>query len=511
MSVALRPRAATVALSLLAAATALLAVGACARVLVQRSMDHDELEHAHATWLVHAGEVPFRDFFECHLPFPWLALAPLAGGTADAETLVLRLRLVSVLGHAVTLLLLAANMRRGRRELHPLWTAAALLVMLTSAANHNYLVEFRLDACSNAAMLGAILAARLERPRYALFGLLAAASCLWSPKLALLGALFAALELLRLRRGAWRAAAAMAGGALVALAMAWLALWAWEVDLSTAYSLTFGYHGLLVRHGSFGHGLAVKLWHLRALAAPALGGMLVWLALALRRELRPNAFEMAVAAFLAAELLLVPFPYKQYFAPWLLLAAVFLPFWSLLFERIRAARPLALPLVLAAAAIQAVIAFDLAGSAHSFARSGPFWTFMKQFAGTERRVVAPVVFHPIAARDSLYAWVGTTGPNVRYGPEEILRDLRHPEISERFTYASYLRELAAKPPDVVVFGDETNRLFPQQEAAVRTFVRARGYTRVVVGWREVFVRRESDAGPYNITSDFVLMSSGSLR
>ncbi|HVG25812.1 MAG TPA: hypothetical protein VND45_16770, partial [Thermoanaerobaculia bacterium] len=87
-----------------------------------------------------------------------------------------------------------------------------------------------------------------------------------------------------------------------------------------------------------------------------------------------------------------------------------------------------------------------------------------------------------------YGWFGTTGANTSYGPEAILRDLRYAGVSERFTYAYYLRELAAKPPDAVMFGDANNTLYPQQEAAVRAFVRAHGYQRKVIGWQEVYVR-----------------------
>ncbi len=34
-------------------------------------LDHDELEHAHAAWLVYKGQAPFTDFWEHHPPYYW--------------------------------------------------------------------------------------------------------------------------------------------------------------------------------------------------------------------------------------------------------------------------------------------------------------------------------------------------------------------------------------------------------------------------------------------------------
>ena len=473
---------------LLAAAAALLVIAACTRVITQRTIDHDELEHAHALWLTALGDVPLHDFVEIHPPFAFMAFAPLGRGATDGDALVLRLRVFSSLGHALTLLLLAANMRLGRREIHPLWIAAALLWMLAHEGTQDYVSEFRPDPWSNAAMLAALLAARLQRPRYTLFGFLAAVSVLWSPKLVVLPAIFAVLELVRLRRDAWRAALAMIGGGLAALAAAWLALRASDIDPEQAYALIIRFHAVVARLGGFGYGLASTLWDQRLLVAPAAGGAIVWLVLAIRRELRPNVFEISVALFLIVQLFLVPFPYKQYFTPWLLLAAVFIPFWSLLFARVRVLRDLALPAALLFVTVHALIAWDFARTAYGFARTGEYWQFMKQFSGPRHRVVAPVLFHPTTARDSNYAWFGTPGGDLRFGPEAILRDLRYPGVSERVTYGYYLRELEARPPDAIVFGDRNDALLPELSRAARAFIEKHRYERKVIGRREVFVR-----------------------
>ena len=58
---------------------ALLGLAAVVRVgvVLNRSLDADESQHLHAAWLVGQGQVPFRDFWEHHLPLFYYLLAPL--------------------------------------------------------------------------------------------------------------------------------------------------------------------------------------------------------------------------------------------------------------------------------------------------------------------------------------------------------------------------------------------------------------------------------------------------
>ena len=49
----------------------LLIAGTCAvrmPLLRTRTFDPDEFQHLHAAWLVYQGGVPYRDFFEHHMP-----------------------------------------------------------------------------------------------------------------------------------------------------------------------------------------------------------------------------------------------------------------------------------------------------------------------------------------------------------------------------------------------------------------------------------------------------------
>jgi hypothetical protein len=48
-------------------------------LLHTRTFDPDEFQHAHAAWAVHEGLLPFRDFFEHHMPGIQFMLAPMLG------------------------------------------------------------------------------------------------------------------------------------------------------------------------------------------------------------------------------------------------------------------------------------------------------------------------------------------------------------------------------------------------------------------------------------------------
>lgn len=474
-------------LSILIVATVVLVIAACARVLVQRVLDYDEIAHAHAVWLTSLGDVPYRDFFENHPPLPWLALSPIARGGTDGEVLALRLRISSAIGQLLTILLIVAHMRIGRRDIDPLWTAVAMLTMLASEGNVDYLIECRPDVWAAAMLLGGMLIARTERfapfARYAAFGFLAAASLLWSPKLVALAGAFALIELVKTRQ-----LLAMLTGALAAIAIAYIAMRAFGIDVIPAYRMMLDYNTLLGTRAGYRYGLAKALAAQWVLTLPAAGGFVCWLVAAARRELRPNAFDIAMAVFLATQIALVPFPYKQYFAPWFFFAAVFIPFWSLYVDRVRPLRMVVLPAALLILFVKAALVFQIAGTTHSFARNDAYWRFVKQHTDANRRIVAPMAMHPITARDGLYAAVGTTGVDEHYGPEAILRELRDPRFSPRFTYASYLRELEANSPAVIVIGQGPDSLFPEQKRAVAAYLRKHAYEPRMAGRQLLYVR-----------------------
>lgn len=80
-------------------------------LLHTRTFDPDEFQHLHATWAVHQGLVPFRDFFEHHMPGMQLLLAPLmnlydiAGNPDDAIGFAFAARIAMMLCAGLVLML----------------------------------------------------------------------------------------------------------------------------------------------------------------------------------------------------------------------------------------------------------------------------------------------------------------------------------------------------------------------------------------------------------------------
>lgn len=63
-------------------------------------VDHDEVEHLHSAWLMSQGLLPFRDFWQHHLPTLWILLAPATtwfeAGSSLVETTRLGCLLIAV-------------------------------------------------------------------------------------------------------------------------------------------------------------------------------------------------------------------------------------------------------------------------------------------------------------------------------------------------------------------------------------------------------------------------------
>jgi hypothetical protein len=64
---------------------------------INRAFWDDEIEHVHAAWYVHNGQVPFRDFFEHHHPLLWFLLAPLLSLLGEGLAVLAAARLLMLL------------------------------------------------------------------------------------------------------------------------------------------------------------------------------------------------------------------------------------------------------------------------------------------------------------------------------------------------------------------------------------------------------------------------------
>ncbi|MBJ6759986.1 hypothetical protein JGU66_04370 [Myxococcaceae bacterium JPH2] len=125
-----------------------------ARLALHKSFSIDEFQYAHSAWLMAHGQVPYRDFFEVHLPLVYQLLAPLfwVWGDAPSTMLVLRAAMLVPLAGAA-LAVWGINRREG--------SVAALLapVLLLSLPSYvRFATEVRPDALSTALFLGALAA-----------------------------------------------------------------------------------------------------------------------------------------------------------------------------------------------------------------------------------------------------------------------------------------------------------------------------------------------------------------
>jgi uncharacterized membrane protein len=139
--------------------------------IVHRAFDIDEFEHAHATWSVAQGLLPYRDFFEHHTPALYFAFAPLFARMhperdADAAARLLlwcraAMWLVTIGSIALTYRL--ASLWRDRAT-----GAFATLLLATSAQFTDSMLEFRPDVPAVCALLVSCLclvAVGRRRPR----------------------------------------------------------------------------------------------------------------------------------------------------------------------------------------------------------------------------------------------------------------------------------------------------------------------------------------------------------
>lgn len=157
----------------------------------------DEIEFFRATRWVAEGKLPFRDYWEHHMPLQWLVFAPVArlfGGGAGAGAVV-ALRWAQV---PLWIGIFALMLRLARREGAEAWSRwAALAVLLASPEFVRSAVQYRVDVPGNLAFLAAVVL--LFRDRGLPFGVLMSAAVLANLRLAPLAILAGVIALVRWR------------------------------------------------------------------------------------------------------------------------------------------------------------------------------------------------------------------------------------------------------------------------------------------------------------------------
>jgi hypothetical protein len=470
----------------------LVGFGAWVIALDRLPSDYDEVYHAHAIWLIGQGDRPYHDFLAVHTPYLWYAVASLLSWLPDSPQMLLPLRILAGIGTLIWLTALIANFCTHQSNVSLRWMLAGLAVVLFSTPVLAYAVEFRPDAWAFALYFGALFNLRRGPPRsadarrYTLYAFLATCATVGCLKVAPIAVLFAFFDLLRLRRHAPDVRAALLGhvsGAAAALGISWLFLKWTHLDVSAVFQFAFQFQVMFKNNTGFSHGLLKSL-----LANPlpllcASSGLICWAMHLIKSRTAPDPFHVSVVAMLLWELFQVHRPYKQYYGPWLLMAAPFFAYielfcrWRNRLEGWRLGFALVIGGMVAAASITRLRANEL----------GPFIQQL-QFEVAARSekgsfIIAPPPFHPIVRRDTFYAWSRTTDPH-GYTTERAMTDLG---FGEFVSPERYREEIGLRDPSIIVLPLPGEDLYePLQWQIIIEFLRRNADRYVIV--KEGFIR-----------------------
>src|SRR5687767_14373494 len=158
-------------------------------VLVHRGepLAWDEVEFYRATRWIAEGKLPFRDYWEHHMPLQWFLFAPVArlfGGGPGIDSIV-ALRWAQLL---LWVGIVAQVLQIARGEGISTWGRRAALAMLLAAPTFvRVAIQYRVDVVGNLAFLAGfalIATTRATRPRYIAFGMLMSAAVLANMRMA---------------------------------------------------------------------------------------------------------------------------------------------------------------------------------------------------------------------------------------------------------------------------------------------------------------------------------------
>lgn len=331
--------------------------------LVQRgaALAVDEIEFFRATKWVGEGLVPFRDFWEHHLPLQWIAFGPVATlfGNGPGAEAVVAMRWAQVAVWVGIFVLLARMVRRDGLDPWP-----AMVLLLVSSSFVRKAIEYRVDVPGNLAYLGgvALIASGAGKRRWVGFGALMSAAVLTNMRLAPLVVITALLALFwraEERRWRWNGRALWMIGGVLPVAGAfvgWLfATGAWPRFVEGV----FGYNSMsarLLEVDTFFDALLVPLWTLDV------AGIAFWIAgiagavLALRTIREPGPVQF-VALLSFASVLTIALMEVQYDYHFQNVYLLMLPLVALVVGRIRIVPILVAVGALCIALIQTVPSF----------------------------------------------------------------------------------------------------------------------------------------------------------
>jgi hypothetical protein len=467
------------ALTIAVVLTGVVGIAAWGAGAERRFFDYDEIYHAHATWQIAHGLRPFHDFQASHTPFLWYPLAALWRIFPESPATLIPLRFVAALGTLLSVVAMSATFALARREVPAHWWMLGVATVAFDPAILDFGVEFRPDSWSTALLFAGFALLLSGRPaatrrRYACFAALATLATLASPKLTVLPVVFALLDLAGRayrREDVPDALLGYVAGVVGALLVAFAFLRIAGIDPTLTYDMAIRYQWAVVSNSGFGRGLLGSVMAHGRLLSLVIAGLLAWAAYLARRGRRPTVYEVSLVIFLLAQLMLVDRPYKQYFAPWFLLGACFVPF-------IGAWATHAVPKATAVIVTGVVVlsGWSAVSSLWLFTRDDQaramvgYYETLLRAVPSDAPVVAYPPLHPVTRRDAFYAWSRTTDPR-GHGTEAIMRSLDVPGYSLRFAPAYYREELETRPPALVVAPRDANWAYePNQWAVLQEYL-----------------------------------------
>jgi hypothetical protein len=439
----------------------LLGLGTLVRLVFIRSYNYDELSHAHLTWLVSIGEVPYRDFAANHFPFLWILLSPVMWvlPASPAALVVLRglaLALNLVFLAAIGLLICAEQQPRER-----IWAMICFGLFAFSPPAMHLLIEFRPDAITNAVLFSILAYLRLRGlpgpATAALSGLGIGSALLINTKYELFPLVMGVVALViyfRQLKHFWPRALALILGLSASLAGGGLLMLALGISPGNAWRMVVTYNVLVEQSHTFGHGLVHTLIRYPVWLGYGVVGGIACLTLFLRQRRTPELFISTIFIFLILDLFTATRPWKQYAVSWLLLAAV-LPARSLPLLLVRLRPPVQAAVAITTLAIVVVAMARIATKdpdAPGLDRQSQdeLIRWASREVSPDGFVVADLTLHPVFRRDTFYKVVFDLTSEGSDGLERFLPGLVAPATAEFLKTSGYAKELDAHPPAMIV-------------------------------------------------------------
>jgi len=441
---------------------ALLGLVVLVRFIFIRTWNYDELSHAHMAWLVSVGEIPYRDFAINHFPFFWAPVSVLmrilpqnSGGLMMLRggALLLNCVFIGALGTLIT-----AELPARQR----IWSAACFALVVFSPLSLHFLMEFRPDALANALLFPALLWLVMDGTKRAwvalVCGFCIGAAILINTKYIffpfILAAAALALNIPRVLR-AWPFILSLCTGFAAALLCGFCLLNHMQIEFGEAWRMVISYNSAAEKAHTFGYGLAWAVAQRPVLLAYCVAGLIGCGVLFFRRREFPGFFAIAIFLFLTINLATSTRPWKQYAVSWFLLAAWF-PARSLpsLLARLNTQAQIVAALCIVGAMVAGLAGMPLKdpSGAGDIVRASQdrLIDVTPQLVAPDGFVAAGFPMHPVFRRDSFFKVVIDMTTGDADGLERFMPELDPGPYSEHFTQRGYEKELALRPPSMIV-------------------------------------------------------------